>query len=147
MKGFFSSLTVLVAASSALGLSYMLFVTEPSWASSDDDNATSNLGINTTAATATATTTSKELTVALLTDALFSDAGWGAFGYNAAQELNSKYGHIIDFKDNVPIPDIETTLKDYANKGYDLIIAQGFEWGNPAVEVGKDYPNTKFVVF
>jgi basic membrane protein A len=83
MKGFFSSLTVLVAASSALGLSYMLSETEPSWASSNDDNATSNLGISTTAATAT-TTTSKELTMALLTDALFSDAGWGAFGYNAA---------------------------------------------------------------
>src|ERR671918_939763 len=89
----------------------------------------------------------RTLRIALLTDALFSDAGWGAFGYNAAQELNSKYGHTIDFKDNVPIPDIETTLKDYANKGYDLIIAQGFEWGDPAVKVGKDYLNTKFVVF
>jgi basic membrane protein A len=89
----------------------------------------------------------RTLRIALLTDALFSDAGWGAFGYNAAQELNNKYGHTIDFKDNVPIPDIETTLRDYASKGYDLIIAQGFEWGNPAVKVGRDYPNTKLVVF
>ena len=87
------------------------------------------------------------LRIALLTDALFSDAGWGAFGYNAAQELHNKYGHTIDFKDNVPVPDIETTLRDYANKGYDLIIAQGFEWGDPAVKVSKDYPNTKFVIF
>jgi len=87
------------------------------------------------------------LRIALLTDALFSDAGWGAFGYNAAQALNEKYGHTVDFKDDVPIPAIESTLRDYANKGYDLIIAQGFEWGNPAVKVGKDYPNTKFVVF
>src|ERR671919_842313 len=147
MKGFFSSLTVLVAASSALGLSYMLFVTEPSWASSDDDNATSNLGINTTAATATATTTSKELTVALLTDALFSDAGWGAFGYNAAQALHIKYGNEVDFRDNVSIANIEPTLRQYADTGYDLIIAQGYEWGEPAVKVGLDYPNTKFVVF
>ena len=147
MKGFFSSLTVLVAASSALGLSYMLFVTEPSWASSDDDNATSNLGINTTAATATATTTSKELTVALLTDALFSDAGWGAFGYNAAQALHTKYGNEVDFRDNVSIANIEPTLRQYADTGYDLIIAQGYEWGEPAVKVGLDYPNTKFVVF
>ena len=87
------------------------------------------------------------LRIALLTDALFSDAGWGAFGFNAAQELNNKYGHTVDFKDDVAIPDIETTLRDYANKDYDLIIAQGFEWGDPAVKVGKDYPNTKFVVF
>ena len=89
----------------------------------------------------------KELTIALLTDALFSDAGWGAFGYNAAQALNSKYGHEVDFKDDVPIPDIETTLRDYAAGGYDMIIAQGFEWGDPAIKVGKDYPNTNFVVF
>jgi basic membrane protein A len=89
----------------------------------------------------------KELTIALVTDALFSDAGWGAFGYNAAQVLNSKYGHEVDFKDDVPIPDMETTLRDYAAEGYDMIIAQGFEWGDPAVKVGKDYPNTKFVVF
>ena len=89
----------------------------------------------------------KEMTIALLTDALFSDAGWGAFGYNAAQVLNSKYGHEVDFKDDVPIPDIETTLRDYAAGGYDMIIAQGFEWGDPAIKVGKDYPNTKFVVF
>ena len=87
------------------------------------------------------------LRIALLTDALFSDAGWGAFGFNAAQALNSKYGHTVDFKDDVAIPDIETTLRNYANKDYDLIIAQGFEWGDPAVKVGKDYPNTKFVVF
>ena len=71
----------------------------------------------------------------------------GAFGYNAAQALNSKYGHEVDFKDDVPIPDIETTLRDYAAGGYDMIIAQGFEWGDPAIKVGKDYPNTKFVVF
>jgi basic membrane protein A and related proteins len=79
----------------------------------------------------------KELTIALVTDALFSDAGWGAFGYNAAQVLNSKYGHEVDFKDDVPIPEIETTLRDYAAEGYDMIIAQGFEWGDPAVKVGK----------
>jgi basic membrane protein A len=89
----------------------------------------------------------KGITIALLTDALFSDAGCGAFGFNAAQALKSKYGHEVDFKDNVPISDIETTLREYAADGYDMIIAQGFVWGDPAVKVGKDYPNTKFVVF
>jgi basic membrane protein A and related proteins len=89
----------------------------------------------------------KHLKIALLTDALFSDAGWGAFAYNAAQAIKTKYGHELDFKDNVAIPDIEATLRDYAHGGYDLIIAHGFEWGEPAVKVGKDYPNTKFVVF
>ena len=32
----------------------------------------------------------KNLKIAFLTDGLFSDAGWGAFGYNAAQALQEK---------------------------------------------------------
>jgi basic membrane protein A and related proteins len=97
--------------------------------------------------TSSSASNTRKLTVALLTDALFSDAGWGAFGYNAAQALHTKYGHKVDFRDNVAIPDIESTLRHYADSGYDLIIAQGYEWGKPAVKVGIDYPNTKFVVF
>ena len=89
----------------------------------------------------------KDLKIALLTDGLFSDAGWGAFAYNAAQSLEKKYGYDMDFKENVAIPDIEITLREYANVGYDLIIAHGFEWGTPAIKMGNDYPNTKFVIF
>jgi len=91
--------------------------------------------------------TIKDLKIALLTDGLFSDAGWGAFAYNAAQSLEKKYGYDIDFKENVAIPDIEIILREYANAGYDLIIAHGFEWGTPAIKVGNDYSNTKFVIF
>ena len=89
----------------------------------------------------------KDLKLALLTDGLFSDAGWGAFAYNAARALEKKYGYDIDFKENVAIPDIEITLREYANSGHDLIIAHGFEWGAPAIKMAKDYPNTKFVIF
>ena len=89
----------------------------------------------------------KKLKIAFLTVGLFSDAGWGAFGYNAAQALEGKYSYMVDYKENVPIPKIEETLRDYANSGYDIIISHGFEWGKPAVKVGKDYPETKFVIF
>jgi basic membrane protein A len=85
--------------------------------------------------------------ILFVTDGLFSDAGWGAFGYNAARSLESKYGYHIDFKENVDIPDISSTLTKYAKDGYGLIIAHGFEWGKPAVKVSKNYPNTKFLIF
>ncbi len=91
--------------------------------------------------------TEKKLKIAFLTDGLFSDAGWGAFGYNAAQALHGKYSYTVDLKENVPIPKIEETLRDYAKAGYDVIISHGFEWGEPAVKVGKEYPGTKFVIF
>ena len=91
--------------------------------------------------------TEKRLKIAFLTDGLFSDAGWGAFGYNAAQALQGKYSYMVDLKENVPIPKIEDTLRYYASADYDLIISHGFEWGEPAVKVGKEYPETKFVIF
>jgi len=89
----------------------------------------------------------KQLKIALVTDALFSDGGWGAAAHNAAQLLETKYGHKVAYAESIAIPDIEATLRQYAQDGYDLIIAHGFQWGDPAVKVGKDYPNTKFVVF
>ena len=87
------------------------------------------------------------LKVALLTDALFSDGGWGATAYNASQTLKEKYGLELTTVENVAIPDIEPTLRDFADQGNNLIIAHGFEWGDPALRVGADYPDTKFVVF
>jgi hypothetical protein len=85
--------------------------------------------------------------IALVTDALFSDGGWGTTAYTAAKQLEEKYGYQILCIDNIAISDIESTLRSRANEGYDLVIAHGFQWGDPAVKVGKDYPKTKFVVF
>jgi basic membrane protein A and related proteins len=95
----------------------------------------------------TLTPSDKSLRLAYLTDGLFSDAGWGAFAYNAGQEIISKYGYEVSFLDNVSISNIETTLKTYANRNYDIIIAQGYEWGEPAIKVAQEYPDIKFIVF
>ena len=89
----------------------------------------------------------KELKVALVTDASFSDGGWGTTAFNSIKALESKYGVTPGLAENVPVPDIESTLRDFAERDFDLVIAHGFEWGDPALRVGKDYPNTKFVVF
>lgn len=88
-----------------------------------------------------------DLKIIFVTDGLFSDAGWGAFGYNAARAVERKYGYHMDFEENVAIPEIETKLTQYAKDGYRLIIAHGFEWGKPAIKVGKNYPDTKFIIF
>ena len=63
--------------------------------------------------------------VALVTDALFSDQGWGTNAYIAATNLSEKYGFELGTAENVAIPDIESTLRDFAEQGYDLIIAHG----------------------
>jgi basic membrane protein A len=140
---------VTIVATVVLGILSEISISSYTSIDATNDNAERNLitQLALLNQTTTMTVDIKKLKIALLTDALFSDAGWGAFGYNAAQAINNKYGHEIDFKDNVSIPDIGATLREYADAGYDMIIAQGFEWGGPAIEVGQDYPNTKFVVF
>ncbi len=92
-------------------------------------------------------TTGDTLKVAVVTDALFSDGGWGSASANAAELLKSKYDFEVTTEDNVSIADIEPTLERYAQSGYDLIIAHGFQWGDAAVRVGKNYPDVRIVVF
>jgi len=87
------------------------------------------------------------LRIAVVTDALFSDKGWGESSLNAARAIESKYGFEVVTEDNIPIANIESTLKRYAEAGYDLIIAHGVQWGDPALRVGKQYHGVKIVVF
>jgi basic membrane protein A len=87
------------------------------------------------------------LRVAVVTDALFSDRGGGESSLNAAKQIERKYGFEVATQDNVAIPDIGFALKKYADTGYDLIIAHGVQWGEPALSVGRQHPNVKIVVF
>jgi len=86
------------------------------------------------------------LKVVFVTDAKFNDEGWGAVGYNATQSLKANYGIDLTASDGVAIPDVESTLTDYAAGGANLIIAQGFQWGDPTIRVASQFPATKFVV-
>ncbi|MEW6604598.1 MAG: BMP family protein [Thermoproteota archaeon] len=87
------------------------------------------------------------LRIAVLTDANFTDKGWGESCLKAAQYIEQKYNTSVATEDNVAIPDIETTLVRYADSGYNLIIAHGVQWGEPALQVAKSHPQTKIVVF
>jgi basic membrane protein A len=87
------------------------------------------------------------LRIAVVTDALFTDRGWGASSRDAAEFIASKYESEVATEDNVEIADIESTLRKYAEARYDLVIAHGFQWGEPALRIAKQHPDTKFVVF
>lgn len=76
----------------------------------------------------------------LLTDAFFSDGGWGTQGLEGVSTLNASA------VDGVQIPDILKVLKLYSDQHPKLIIAQGFQWGLPALTVASSHPDTKFVV-
>ena len=89
----------------------------------------------------------RQLKIAVVTDALFSDRGWGGSSFNASQFIEDKYQVEVTAVDNIQIADIESTLTKYATEKYDLIIAHGFQWGEPAIKIGKQFPQVKIVVF
>jgi basic membrane protein A and related proteins len=89
----------------------------------------------------------QSLRVAVLTDALFSDGGWGSASAAAAEMIRTNYDCEVIVQDNVSIADIESTLHQYAESRYDLIIAHGVQWGDPALRIGKQFPNVRIVVF
>lgn len=87
------------------------------------------------------------LRIAVITDALFSDHGWGESALNGAEFIENKYGFEVATEDDISIAEIETTLKKYAQSGYDLIIAHGVQWGDPSLRVGQEHPAVRILVF
>ena len=70
----------------------------------------------------------REPKIAVVTDALFADKGWGGASQHAAEFVSSKYGYEVTSQDGIEIADIESTLRKYAEARYDLIIAHGVQW-------------------
>ena len=86
------------------------------------------------------------LKVALILPGPASDKGFNQSAYEALAELQSKYGAETAYTESVAPNEFETAYRDYAGKGYDVIIGQGFEFGDVATKVAPDYPDVKFLV-
>lgn len=86
------------------------------------------------------------LKVALILPGPASDKGFNQSAYEALAELTSKYGVETAYTESVAPNEFETAYRDYAGKGYNVIIGQGFEFGDIAQKVAPDFPDVKFLV-
>lgn len=86
-----------------------------------------------------------KIKIALLLPGSISDAGWNAHAYEGLMKLKEQ-GYDVAFTEGIPIANIEEAFRNYAQRGYDLIIGHGFEFGEPALRVAARYPDTKFFV-
>lgn len=87
----------------------------------------------------------KTFKVAMVLPGPISDAGWNANAYKGLMEARDKYGIEVAYSENVHLSDFEETFRDYASKGYDLIIGNGYEFGEVNAKVAPEFPNTWFV--
>lgn len=87
-----------------------------------------------------------KMKVALIMDGPINDGGWNAAAYQGLLRLKEKYRCEIAYSENVMVPDSETALRDYASRGFDLVIGHGFQWGEPALRICEQYPSTWFSI-
>lgn len=87
-----------------------------------------------------------KLKVALLLPGPINDNGWNASAYQGLKEAETKLGIEGAYSENVSQSDQLTKFRDYAQQGYNVIIGHGFEFGDAAKQVAKEFPKVKFIV-
>lgn len=82
--------------------------------------------------------------VALLTPGPVSDAGWSAMAYEGLMAIKDELGAEVNNQE-AGGTQIKDAMRSYARQGYKLVFGHGFEYNEPGMEVGKDFPDTVFV--
>jgi len=87
-----------------------------------------------------------DLKMALILPGPINDQSWNAINYAGLQKCNTSLGTKMEYIENVQAPDYESTFRNYAERGYDLIMAAGTQFDEAANRVAANYPKTVFCV-
>jgi basic membrane protein A len=83
--------------------------------------------------------------VALLNPGPISDAGWNAAAYEGLLAIRDQLGAEISQVETKTPPEFEQAFRDYARRGFRLVIGHGFEFQDAAARVAPDFPETVFI--
>jgi len=78
-----------------------------------------------------------ELKIALLCTGSVTDGGWNQLAKEGLDQVQRTLGAKISILQKVSQEKAGDELRDYAAEGYDLVIAHGYEYLNPAAEAAK----------
>lgn len=92
-----------------------------------------------------ATDDDQPVKVAGLMDGPISDMGWNASAYSGLQKIEA-LGAEISFVESVPVSDHEETLINYAESGFQLIIANSDSFQDAVMRVSPSYPDVQFII-
>lgn len=87
-----------------------------------------------------------KLRVALLLPGTINDQGWNATAYTGLMMIKDDLGADVAYTEKVAQSDMEEVFRGYAAQGYGIIFGHGFEFGDAAMKVAKEFPDVKFVV-
>jgi basic membrane lipoprotein Med (substrate-binding protein (PBP1-ABC) superfamily) len=83
--------------------------------------------------------------VALLSPGPISDAGWNAAAYDGLLAVRDQLGAEVSQVETRTPPEFEEAFRDYARRGFQLVIGHGFEFQDAAARVAPDFPHTVFL--
>ena len=83
--------------------------------------------------------------VALLNPGPISDAGWNASAYEGLLAVRDQLGAEISQVETRTPPEFEQAFRDYARRGFSLVIGHGFEFQDAAAKVAPDFPEDRLL--
>ncbi len=98
------------------------------------------------AAPTTAQAAGKPLKIAILLSTTSADSGWDATAYQGGQDAKAQLGAEVSVNENTVQSSAEAVVRDYASRGYNLIVVNDFGLGDVACKIAPDYPNVNFAI-
>lgn len=86
-----------------------------------------------------------DLKIAMILPGPITDNDWNSVGYNGLQAAGKALGAEVAYVENVTDADAERLLRDFAERGYKLIFAHSFSFGDAALNAAEDFPGTTFM--
>lgn len=83
--------------------------------------------------------------VALLLDGNIADGGWNQLPYEGLMKAVDDFGIEGSYTEQIPTEEISSVMLDYANRGYDLIMANGYTFTDALQTISMDFPDTMFI--
>lgn len=84
--------------------------------------------------------------IALVLPGPITDGTFNSAANKGIEMAKEKYDIEVAIRENTDFAQIVDVLRSYADEGYDMIIGHGFQFGEPVLEIHKEYPDTWFVV-
>lgn len=88
----------------------------------------------------------KDAKIVLLLPGEINDQGWNASNYAGVVKCNEELGTNMEYIEAVQPADFESTFREYAERGYDIIMAAGSQFDEAAAAVAEQYPDTLFML-
>jgi basic membrane protein A len=88
---------------------------------------------------------SGQLKVAMLMPGAINDGGWNTQAYTALMEVKKTLNAETAYTENVSPNEMVQLLRQYATRGYNVMIGHGFEFGEALTQVGEEFPDKYFI--